>query len=141
MKRITAIALFAVASILGAGNALAQDHEVRAVVPFDFTVGSKLVPAGNYSIIQIADNQIEIYSRDQHVAMLALTFADSNKSTNGSKLVFDKYAGQYFLSEILCSSAMNVKLPSTNQEKRARQAAEEQARIPDDSGQVMVAAK
>ena len=46
MKRITAIALFAAASALGAGHALAQDHAVQATMPFDFTVGNKLLPQG-----------------------------------------------------------------------------------------------
>ena len=140
MKRITAIALFTLASILGAGNALAQSDEVRATVPFDFTVGNKLLPAGNYSITSVSNDGIEIRNREKHVAVLALAFPDGNQSENGGKLVFDKYAGQYFLREILCESsdAMNVKLPSTKSEKRARM---EEASIPNDGGQVLVAAK
>jgi hypothetical protein len=140
MKRIIAIALFAVASILGAGNALAQDHQVKATVPFDFTVGNKLLPAGNYTITSVSVNQIEIRSWDQHVAMLSLTLADDKQSKNGSKLVFDKIGRQYFLTDILCPASMNVRLPSTDREARARRAAEEEAKIPNTS-QVMVAAR
>lgn len=138
MKRITGIALLTLASILSAGTALAQSYEVRATVPFDFTVGNKLLPAGNYTITSVSDNTIEIRNREEHVAVQALALADSNQSKTG-KLVFDKYAGQYFLREILCDTAsMNVNLPPTKWEKRARM---EEASIPKDGGQVLVAAK
>ena len=139
MKRLTAIAVFALASILGAGSAMAQSHQVRATMPFDFTVGNKLLPAGTYTITQVADNTIEIQNREEHVAMLALALADSNQSANGGKLVFDRYAGQYFLREILCDSAsINVNLPPTKWEKRARM---EEAQLHIDGEQVLVAAK
>ena len=47
MKRITAIALFTIAGFVTAGSALAQNRAVRADVPFDFTVGDKLLPLFN----------------------------------------------------------------------------------------------
>ena len=51
MKRITAIvALLAAASTIGLGNAFAQGNAVRATMPFDFTVGNKVLPAGTYTI-------------------------------------------------------------------------------------------
>ncbi|MBV8114110.1 MAG: hypothetical protein JO300_05170, partial [Silvibacterium sp.] len=50
MKRITTTALFILAALVTAGGAVAQDRAVRATVPFDFTVGDKLLPAGNYEI-------------------------------------------------------------------------------------------
>ena len=50
MKRITAIALFAIANFALAGTSFAQSNGVRANVPFDFTVGNKLLPAGTYTI-------------------------------------------------------------------------------------------
>jgi hypothetical protein len=142
MKHITTIAFVALASILSAGKVLAQSHEVRSAVPFDFTVGDKLLPAGTYSILPISEGIIVIRNRETHVAVLAPAFADSNRSTNGGKLVFNKYASQYFLKEILCeSAAMNVNLPSTKAEKRARSWAEEQAKLHNGGDQVMVAAR
>jgi hypothetical protein len=46
---------------------------------------------------------------------------DSNKSPNGGQLLFHKYGGQYFLSEILCEQAdMNVEIPPSKSEKRAQ---------------------
>lgn len=121
MKRITAFALFTLAGFLTAGNALAQQHSVRATVPFNFTVGGKLLPSGTYTIDSVSDGGIEIRSRDQHVAMLASAFATGQQSKNGDELVFEKRGSQYSLREILCeSAAMNVSLPAEKWNKGSR---------------------
>jgi hypothetical protein len=141
MKPFTATALISLAGILGAGTALAQDRGVRATMPFDFEVGGQLLPAGTYTITPISDNRIEIRNRDKHVAMQALALADSNRSKRGGVLVFDRYSNQYFLHEILCeSAAMNLNLPTSKEEKKARVAGEVQASIPSNSGEVLIAA-
>jgi hypothetical protein len=142
MKRITAIALFTLASTLGIGNGWAQNHEVRAAVPFDFTVGNRLLPAGSYSISPVMDGAIEIQNREMHIGVLTQASGDSNRSANGGKLVFNKYAGQYFLREILCeSAAMNVNLPATKMEKRARARTELDAKLHNSGSQVLIATR
>jgi hypothetical protein len=123
MKRTTAIALIAMANFALAGTSFAQSNGVRATVPFDFTVGSKLLPSGTYTIQKQSTNGnvIVIRSHDKPIATLSLVNQDSNKSPNGGKLLFHKYGGQYFLSEILCDRAgMNVELPPSKTEKRAQ---------------------
>ena len=126
MKRITASPLFTIAALVTAAavtaaGAMAQSHAVQATMPFDFTVGNKTLPAGNYEIWSPSTDVIEIQNRDSHVAMLATTSFDSHESRNGSKLVFDKYGDRYFLSEILCAPAsINASLHLTKAEKQAR---------------------
>ena len=137
MKSITAIAILAIAGMVTTGKALAQYHEVRATVPFDFTVGDKLLPAGNYSITPVSDAVILIRNRDRNVTLMTMALPDSRSSANRGKLVFDEAAGQYFLREILCGSTMNVDLPPSKWEKARIQ----EARIGNVNGQVMVAAK
>jgi hypothetical protein len=137
MRPITAIALFAVAGFLSAGNALAQQREVRATVPFEFTVGGKVLPPGNYMINQVSGG-IELRSREQHVAMLALAFPTVEQSANGNELVFEKHAGQYSLREILCASAMNVSLPA---EKWRKGGLTEEATLHTRDEQVLIAAR
>jgi hypothetical protein len=121
MIRITAIALLAAAGTLGLGNALAQDA-VRATMPFDFTVGSKLLPAGTYTINRARNELIEIHSVNSDVGMLSDSFSDDTQSKNGAVLVFDKYGGEYFLREVLGGSVggMNVNLPLSASEERVR---------------------
>ena len=50
---------------------MAQGRAARATVPFDFTVGDKLLPAGNYEITAPSTGIIEVQNREKHVAMLA----------------------------------------------------------------------
>lgn len=113
MKRITAVALFTIAGFLTAGNALAQQREVRANVPFSFTAGGKVLPSGNYTITPGGDNVIWIHNQGQRVAMLALAFPSVDQSKHGSVLVFERHGDLYSLRKILCGpQAMNVSLPA-----------------------------
>ncbi len=137
MKRIASIALFALVSFVTVGFASAQERAVKADVPFDFTVGNKLVPAGTYTISAVSYGVIEIQNRDAHVAMLSTTTHDANESKT-AKLVFHKYGDQYFLSEILCASAdMNMAVPTSKVETRAH---DQQASLQNAS-QIFVALK
>lgn len=123
MKRImsiTSIALFALVSFVTVGSISAQERAVKANVPFDFTVGDKLLPAGTYTISAENTGVIKIQNRDKHVVILTMTTSDGREAKTG-ELVFNKYGDQYFLHEILCSSAdMNMAVPTSKQEKRAR---------------------
>jgi hypothetical protein len=139
MRHITAFALFTIAGFLSAGNALAQQREVRATVPFEFTVGGKILPAGNYAINQVSEAVIELRSREQHVAMLALAFPTVEQSAHGNELIFEKHAGRYSLREILfASDAMNLSLPA---EKWREGSLTEEATLPTGDEQVLIAAK
>ena len=138
MKRITAIALLAIANFAMAGTSFAQSTGVRANVPFDFTVGNKLFPAGTYTIKEQSDHVIIITNYNKPIAALSLVNGDSNRSPNGGKLEFHRYGSQYFLSEILCEQAnMNLQVPTSKTEQRtALQEARVRAR-----GETFVAAR
>ena len=117
---ITSIALFALVSFVTVGSISAQERAVKANVPFDFTVGDKLLPAGTYTISAENTNVIKIQNSAKHVTLLSTATSDGKESKTG-ELVFNKYGDQYFLREILCSSAdMNMAVPTSKQEKRAR---------------------
>jgi hypothetical protein len=140
MKRISAVAFLTLAGILGIGSAFAQlqSREVLATVPFDFTVGNKQLPAGTYSIARAADGTIQIQNRKTHVVAIALA-SENGSPASGCVLDFDKHAGQNFLHAVLCqSAAISINLPASKLEERARV---EEAKLPDNGGQVMIAAK
>jgi len=139
MKRITVATLFALATFLVTGNAFSQSSEVRVNVPFNFTVGSKALPAGNYAITPISASIIQIQNRKTHATALAMTAQDHSQSRNGNVLVFDKAAGHYFLHAVLCGTdEMTVKLPVARSEQGALI---EQARLRNQGGKVLLAAK
>ena len=123
MKHITAIALFIAATFITAGKAIAQDHAVQATIPFNFTVSGRTLPAGNYTLGSDVTSPRILKIRDQsqrvHVMVLSMPSPDENRKENS--LVFHKYGSQYFLSEIRSeSSAINVQLGTSKQEKSAR---------------------
>jgi hypothetical protein len=119
MKRINAIALLAIANFAMAGTSFAQSNGVRANVPFDFTVGDKLLPAGTYTIKEQSDHVIVIKNHDKPISTVSLVYGDSNKTANGGTLKFHRYGSQYFLTEILCDQAdMNLQVPTSKTEKR-----------------------
>ena len=138
MKRITASALIAFASFAAAGSALAQDRAAQATVPFDFTVGNKLLPPGTYIITPQDYGVIMIQNPRRNITVLTTTTFDSREPRSGGKLVFNKYGDQYFLREVLCASAsLSVDLPQSKQEKRVHL---QEATVHDGS-QVFIASK
>jgi len=136
MKRIAAIALLVAATLLTTGSAVAQDHRVKATIPFNFTVNDSWLPAGTYTIGSDSNspNVLNIRDRANSVHILAMGLPDPRDSEKVGKLVFHRYGNQYFLSEIRCGSAsMNVHFPATKLEKKARtQTQEAELRVNDD---------
>ena len=121
MKRITAIALLAIANFAVAGTSFAQSRTVQAKVPFDFTVGNKVLPSGMYTIEEESPWFIVIKNHDKPVERVSVVEQDGKKAATGGKLIFHKYGSQYFLSEVLSDRAnMNVQVPVSKTEKRVK---------------------
>jgi hypothetical protein len=121
MKRIPAIALFAIANLALAGQSFAQS-EVRATVPFDFTVGNKLLPAGTYEIKTSSSTRsvIEIRNHDKPITILS-PVNPGNSTHQSGRWIFNKYGDQYFLRKISCDDAnMNFAVPASKTEKRVQ---------------------
>ena len=136
MKRIAAIALFVASTLLTAGSAVAEDHQVKATVPFNFTVNDTWLPAGTYMIGSNVNTPNLVSIRDQAKGINIVTMgpADSPDSEKVGKLVFRRYGNQYFLSEIRGGLvSLNVHFPATKLEKKARtQTQEAGLRVNDD---------
>ena len=135
MKRITALALFSVASLVSISQVMAQDHAVQATIPFDFAAGNEVLPAGTYIIATGSANTVIIRSHDKP-AVVTTVLRDPRESKQ-QELVFERLGDRYFLSEVRCQSAgMSLELPPSKLEKTARQ---QQALLQ--ANQVLIAAK
>jgi|SRR5579862_7507053 len=120
MKRFAAIALVVLAGAFTAA-AQAQNHEVRANVPFSFAVGTKQLPAGHYTFFTEPNDTIVIRNTDYQITVLSRNEDVSSVANYHSKLVFDKFGDHYFLREISCPSiAINVEIPPSKLEKQTR---------------------
>jgi hypothetical protein len=135
MKRIIAIALFAASSLAAAGNLSAQEHLVKANIPFDFTVNNNVLPAGTYTISSLSPSAVQVRNVNGHVAEMSLVQNDDKRSKT-PVLVFQRYGNQYFLHEILAANAMNLAVPRSKREQRRLQEAKLQ-----ESNQTLIALK
>ena len=120
MKRITVLA-FLTAALISMASARAHAQAPVFKVPFDFTVGNQVLPAGTYQVSYYATkNAILIRGEDERFHAFTSIQPD-DPSTSDSEAVFTKYGNQYFLHEVLCADvAMNVEIPKSRLEKQAR---------------------
>lgn len=76
-------------------------------IPFDFVVAGKTLPAGEYIVVRstlASDEILSIRSLDKSGGAYVLTSTlRANEILNDSKLVFNRYGDQYFLSEFWVS--------------------------------------
>ena len=73
-------------------------------IPFDFIVGGKTLPAGDYTVEpnrRDSDQVWLVQSRDGHANVLFATLpVRASETQEKTRLVFHKYGDQYFLSQI-----------------------------------------
>ena len=75
---------------------------VVANVPFEFVVGDKTLPSGNYTIQALnASSGVVIRSKDTQNSTVRLTNPIEPKRNNTqARLIFHRYGQRYFLSEV-----------------------------------------
>ena len=104
MKRqlLTVLATLSLLITLAAAPVRAQsDLRLRVSIPFEFTVGDKTLPAGEYVVKYVFNNSLMIQSADGSQCQAFLANATrANKAPSESSLVFNRYGDQYFLSTI-----------------------------------------
>jgi hypothetical protein len=112
LLRISAIAVLG--AIAGFAQSLAT---LRANVPFDFTVGKKTMPAGEYLVGPSLDTSVTfIRSVDGKEVCSAMgNPVASRKLETQARLIFHRYGNQYFLSEVWGHDGLVV--PPTTRER------------------------
>lgn len=135
MKRILAIALVFASTLFILGTSSAQQHRVKATVPFDFTIGDFTAPAGTYTIDSAANSPDVLVLRNLagDIKIVATGRPNQSNPERVSVLVFHKYGNHYFLSQIRSEGAsLNVDFLATSAEKRARARYTVAGRLVDD---------
>jgi hypothetical protein len=115
--------LFAAAVLALGTSAHAQQTLIHATVPFNFMVGDKLYPAGDYAIEKtaVATNVLLVYNHDRQEPVLivphrCMTAGSINEKP---KLVFDHMDGAYFLRQIwIANDVSGFELRRSNTEAR-----------------------
>jgi len=122
MKRISAIALFTIVTLAAGTTLVAQQPGVKANIPFNFTVGEKSLPAGEYTISLNSEHVVEIQSADRQQVDLAMASKSYQDPGAKGQLVFDKVGEYYFLRRISSPtwSSMNLAIASGKVEMRVQ---------------------
>ena len=111
-------------SILAVSSAHAQsNHEQRANIPFTFTVGNNVFPAGEYRVMRLNPQSdkaaLAIKSVDGRLSRIVLTMpVQSVKPQGTAMLVFKHYGDQYFLSQVwMPADNTGLGLPKSRSER------------------------
>lgn len=91
--------------LLAVGSAYAQSSRLVADIPFDFVVGNKVFPAGEYMVksIGISGATLQLENRDHKQAKSVFftpNYCSSAQPQSESKLVFNMYGSHFYLSQI-----------------------------------------
>ena len=75
-----------------------------ANIPFQFSIGNKSLPAGEYTVQSISDDSsyvvLRIQSRDGKTSAMLLTSTVKGKAPARSRLVFHRYGDRYYLRQV-----------------------------------------
>ncbi len=104
-KAYTIIALAVlVGSMAMAAQAQSNGRWIAASVPFQFNVGDKTLPAGEYTITQTNPSSdlavLRIRAKDGSQTVLVQMNSVVGKTADASTLVFRRYGNRYFFSQI-----------------------------------------
>ena len=82
---------------LSAASVCAQSElRLRVNIPFEFSVGEKTLPAGEYTVRYLAQGVLVIQSVDRHASQVFAVSTRPSTRRDESSLVFNRYGDQYF---------------------------------------------
>lgn len=124
-KQTLRMALMLALFVAGAtGIARAQTSRgIVAQIPFDFVVGEKRLPAGEYTVRSATHNAettllLRRADGQQAIMVLTDTAADASSRSN-AKLEFRRYGDQYFLASVWTGGAAAGRtIPTSRLERR-----------------------
>ena len=134
-----ALMLLAAALLISVPMVQAQS-QIKADVPFAFSVDKQSMSAGNYEIDYLNANVLVLRDLDTKQAQLLMKSHDVQAANiRNAHLVFHKYGDQYFLSQIWKgNSNMGIELATSRREKEIQMAGNS---LPNSPELVIVAMK
>lgn len=100
--------------------------ELRANIPFEFIVGHKTMPGGQYTISQVNPSSdqavLQLRSKDGRNAVMIQMNNVIGKANESARLVFNRYGSESYFAEAWTSSEANgLQAPRSKAERAARQ--------------------
>jgi hypothetical protein len=122
LKTLATLGFFATLAVT---SAHAQTSSVQtARIPFDFNVGGRTFPSGEYRVERFGqltgEPVVRLQSRDGRTSIFTLgRGGESRRTDGGSQLVFNRYGERYFLARIWSGDTV-VELLTSRDERRLR---------------------
>jgi hypothetical protein len=108
-------------ALLATASAFGQQHRGVFDIPFEFSIGGKVMPAGQYEVTQPTGlRSMELTCSACKAGALFVTHpaGSYDASINESRLVFNRYGDRYFLSSVSWpGSGMASALPASRIER------------------------
>jgi hypothetical protein len=116
MRAAVAATMMAVSAGSVRTAAPAGEEKVRGRIPFSFTVNTKTLPPGTYTVsVDPAQGLLEV--RDLTHGAFAISAAFDDRRTPDTKLVFHRYGDQYVLREVWMGGGAGRELPEPRRER------------------------
>ena len=125
LAMLSLVSMFALCAAVASANAQLS-NPIRAKIPFEFNVGDKKLPAGEYTFSRLSgfsDSRIMFISSVDATTRVFQSIFGSQVLTpkDQSTLVFHKYGDQYFLEQIWSSGEQEgTQVPESRSERTIR---------------------
>jgi hypothetical protein len=129
LSKVTLLSAMVLLTSVASAQGQSLAYRVKVNIPFDFTVGEKKLPAGEYSIGRASqrseDIVISINNLEGRTKAIRLTNATlTTHAKKRSELVFHLYGDQHFLYQVWPAGAtMGRQFPESRSERAQRQLA------------------
>ena len=96
-----------------------------AEIPFEFNVGNKTLPAGEYMVRSVSDTSpivvLDIQSRNGKAGAMLMMISVQGKTPDRAKLMFNRYGNQYFFAQTwLDGETLGLEAPRSRAERVAQ---------------------
>jgi hypothetical protein len=122
MLMLVVVLALATAVVSANAQTASKANKVAADIPFEFSIGYKTLPAGEYiaQTVATAGDSLMIQSGDGKISAVRLSEATApRKNKTHARLVFHRYGQQYFLAEVWNGADNTGRQLSKSQEERA----------------------
>src|SRR5262245_19371414 len=100
-QTLAIVATLSIVIALAVTGLASLSTQVKANIPFDFMVNGKTLPAGAYTLsLGAVKDTLVIRSRENSVAIAAISMATTDKGEGKARLVFRRYGNQNFLAKV-----------------------------------------
>ena len=119
---LAALVLTTVAGLSAVKAQVNANTGMVANIPFEFSVGSNILPAGEYTVRSINSNSatkvLQIRSTTGSASALVMTDSVIGKIKDNAQLIFHRYGNEYFFAQAwMPADSVGMQAPQSKAEK------------------------